>query len=361
MPCIEFGYTIKSEILPALQSCSVATIGQRTHDHSPPLIELSRKLKSTAMARRNMLYAGNGFSDLVILLCSPGSREEFTPLEEIMEDESVPCTMRTLDKSLRFAFCGRRDLETTVVLHARPFRGKRVRDSESDEERKKNDRRAVEALLKALDILKPRVVVVCNLETETVSRGLPQELCSTARDAGKVELLRLRNGHECLKVSSLHPLYGVATTILPHGRGLRMMRDFLFDASLIVAANALIGRTVIGSGISSLEESSRDSLPPPRPGVEPTSSEVMEHLRRRGAFDRPVDKTGIRALMRDYARVTLRVDGFQDRSGGGDNGCSINSIIKTAHEAADKMDAFKGQGFVIGSNDPKLDFSGTHQ
>jgi hypothetical protein len=99
----------------------------------------------------------------------------------------------------------------------------------------------------SLDILRPKIIVVCNCDHGAVEDGLPPYLCSSVERAGETEFVQLPNEHQCIKVSSFHPMYIERTN--PDQRPERIMREYLFDTCLVVAAQLLVGRTILGFGI----------------------------------------------------------------------------------------------------------------
>lgn len=249
---IEFNFNEPEDIFDALQNCSIASVGKLTKRHIRPLILLANSLQPTSQARRNMLYAALGYDDLAIILLEPGDREDILPHEKILSDENVPSATRNLDKSLQLAFRGKRNFHNTVVLDARPLRCQTIRNREKSDERARNDNLAYKALEESLALLQPKVVVVCHCDQEAINCGLPKALCSSIQMAGEAELLRLC-GHECIKIWSYHPMFIERTGI--EQRPQRVMREFLFDAALVVAANALVGRKLTGFGLSNIRDS----------------------------------------------------------------------------------------------------------
>jgi hypothetical protein len=145
------------------------------------------------------------------------------------------------------AFRGKRDFRNTVVLGTRPFRSRKIKEGEDEYKRKENNAAAYAALEDSLDILRPKIIAVCNCDHGAVEDGLPPYLCSSVERAGETEFVQLPNEHQCIKVSSFHPMYIERTN--PDQRPERIMREYLFDTCLVVAAQLLVGRTIFGFGI----------------------------------------------------------------------------------------------------------------
>jgi hypothetical protein len=247
MDPVIFDFDQPKDIYPTLQRCSVASVGTSTTLHLVPLQQLAKRLAVSKMALQNAEYAGRGYDDLVIVLLEPSDREDWLSHDEIMADKDHPSTMRYLDNSLQLAFRGKRDFGNTVVLDTRPFRSREIKEGEDEYKRKENNAAAYAALEDSLDILRPKIIVVCNCDHGAVEDGLPPYLCSSVERAGETEFVQLPNEHQCIKVSSFHPMYIERTN--PDQRPERIMREYLFDTCLVVAAQLLVGRTILGFGI----------------------------------------------------------------------------------------------------------------
>jgi len=157
------------------------------------------------MALQNTEYAGRGYDDLAIVLIEPSDREDWISHDDIMADKDHPSTMRYLDNSLQLAFRGKRDFRNTIVLDARPFRSRKIKKGEAEYKRKENNAAAYAALEDSLDILRPKIIVVCNCDHGFVEDGLSPYLCTSVERVGEIEFVQLPNKHQCIKVSSFHP------------------------------------------------------------------------------------------------------------------------------------------------------------
>ncbi|EXL66013.1 hypothetical protein FOPG_17792 [Fusarium oxysporum f. sp. conglutinans race 2 54008] len=247
MDPVIFNFDHPKDIYPTLQRCSIASVGTSTTLHLAPLQQLAERLAVSNMTLQNTEYAGRGYDDLAIVLIEPSDREDWISHDDIMADKDHPSTMRYLDNSLQLAFRGKRDFRNTIVLDTRPFRSHKIKKGEAEYKRKENNAAAYAALEDSLDILRPKIIVVCNCDHGSVEDGLPPYLCTSVERAGETELVQLPNKHQCIKVSSFHPMYIERTN--PDQRTERIMREYLFDACLVVAARLLVGRTIFGSGI----------------------------------------------------------------------------------------------------------------
>lgn len=258
MPQTHLDFDQLEGVFPALRRCCVASSGRKAERHLAPLRKLAVRLQAKETAIDNMVYAAQGYDDLAVILLEPCDREDTHSHQAIISDQNYPSTIRHLDQSLQLAFHGKRNVRNTVVLDARPLRSAEIKSKETALERQFNDEIAYSALEQSLTVLCPRVIVVCHCDKTVVEGGLPAYLCSSPSSAGCAEVQRLCNNHQFIKVSSVHPMYFERTT--PGIR--RVMREYLFDLALIVAANVLVGRTVTGFGVTNIKESAlhRDLL-----------------------------------------------------------------------------------------------------
>lgn len=250
MDHIRFDPAGLEEIPLALQQCTVPSRGSApVNHHLVPLRQLADRLGASEYLRRNMEYLATGSGDLAIILTEPSDREE----DVLYTNENDCCeTIRILDDTLRFAFKGQRDVKNTVVLDARPLRMNRIRQRETEEKQKENDEEAYRAVEEALALLRPEVVVVCNCDSDGIVKGImPEYLRSSVSTAGRAAGRELPNRHPYIRVPSFHPMY-FARTAEEETMG-RKMREYLFHATLVVGANALVGRQVSGPGISDLQ------------------------------------------------------------------------------------------------------------
>ncbi|KAH8747727.1 hypothetical protein F5883DRAFT_242069 [Diaporthe sp. PMI_573] len=244
-----FNFRELDEVFPALRQCAISNRGMSTvNHHLAPLRRLGTSLGASACAIKNMEYLGTGFEDLVVFLLEPSDKEQDVLYHQDISGNNNYCdAIRLLDQSLRFAFEGQRNIKNTIVLDVRPLRSDKIRSTEQQEDREIKDTEARNAVEESLAFLRPKVIVICQCDDEGI-----KYLCSSVSTSGTVACLQLPNGHNCIVVSSFHPMFFART-----GKEKpleRVMREYLFDANLIVAANALVGRTVSGFGIANLRD-----------------------------------------------------------------------------------------------------------
>ncbi|KAL2005226.1 hypothetical protein VTN00DRAFT_2436 [Thermoascus crustaceus] len=191
--------------------------------------------KGTSQARENAIRLATGHGDLVVLLLEPSDKAEDVSYDEMVDASP---TLRHVDGSLRLAFDGQRSLENAVVLDMRTV-------SEQED--------------LVLASLRPDVVLVCQCDARSVENNdFATTFCSSVRRSGELQLRDI-DGHKLIKINSFHPMH-----FLPvHGRDQRVdeedhARAHLFDATFLVAANALAGRQVSGFGLYNLATSALD-------------------------------------------------------------------------------------------------------
>lgn len=254
MATFDLNFTDLKSINPALQGCSVATAGSSwATPHIVPLTKLASQLKAIATARRNMEYYAAGYEDLAIILMEPSDREDELSHEDLMSCQRLPYAVRRLDESLRFATRRSRNIRNTAVLDVRPLRSRKLRDKEDSTARMKNGAAAYAAIRTSLNLLNSKVIVVCHCDKDGLQAGMPPYLYSSITKAGEKSLVKLENGHSCLKLFGFHPTLSSRT--LPEQVLKRLLLDYLFDAIFIIMANHLNSRSLRGSGLVYLRDS----------------------------------------------------------------------------------------------------------
>ncbi|KAH7111673.1 hypothetical protein B0J13DRAFT_659862 [Dactylonectria estremocensis] len=199
------------------------------------------------MASTNVERLATGYEDLVVILLEPADRDARMSYKEILSER---------DQTLRLAFNNQRNVKNTIILDSRPLRSREIRGGEKEETCQQNDGMAYTALGKVLGSLRPKVIVVCHCDSAGLEAGLPEYLFSSVRDAGGASFLPMKNGHSCVKISSFHPMFFARTETSSPLK--RLTREHLFDATFVIASNALAGRTVCGFGIRNLRHCALD-------------------------------------------------------------------------------------------------------
>ena len=116
----------------------------------------------------------------------------------------------------------------------------------------RKDKLAYKCTEDVLDLLKPKVIVVCHCDGDAIKWGLPTHLCSSTNKSGTAEVSELRGGHTCIKIYSYHPMWAARTEETKAWQ--KTMHNCLFIATVVVASNALVGRQVSGFGLSNLKQ-----------------------------------------------------------------------------------------------------------
>jgi hypothetical protein len=102
-------------------------------------------------------------------------------------------------------------------------------------------------------MLRPKVIVVCQCQDTVPDGQLSDNWSSSISKSGNYDIVQLGNGHECFRVCSFHPMY--FHYIKDEEKPLqRVLSEYLYDATFVVAANLLAGREISGFGLSNLRD-----------------------------------------------------------------------------------------------------------
>lgn len=219
---------------------------EMTTSHVDLLDDLARGLKVRSHGLQNAQRLATGYEDLVVVLIEPTDKAEEVPYEEIL---AASKTLLCINETLQFASFGERDIENTIILDVRAFRSDFIRTSQDLEDRTRGDELAYSNFEKIMSCLRPHVVVVCQCVTDEANNKFVKGLCSSTKEAGKVYVQTLPNEHECLFIKSFHPMYYERSE---DGALKRVMREYLFEATFILALNALAGDRISAIDIENL-------------------------------------------------------------------------------------------------------------
>jgi hypothetical protein len=86
-------------------------------------------------------------------------------------------------------FPGKRNFRNTIVLDIRPFRSRSIQKKENKEVRTRKIAAVYAALEALLEILNPKVIVVCHYDNSAVEEGLLSYLCLFVKRARETEFL----------------------------------------------------------------------------------------------------------------------------------------------------------------------------
>ncbi|KAF2727139.1 hypothetical protein EJ04DRAFT_451938, partial [Polyplosphaeria fusca] len=189
-----------------------------------------------------------GYGDLVVVLLEPSDKAERVEYHEMKASSTA---LQLVDETLTVAFAGQRDVDDTIILDRRPFRSAEIQDHEDEGTRKRNNQKAYHGFEAILAKLRPKVIVLCQCQ-DTVPHGeLSDQWPSSISKAGRYDIVQLSNGHKCFQVNSFHPMY------LQYLDGeekplKRLLSEYLFNATFVIAANRLAGRQLCGFGLWNL-------------------------------------------------------------------------------------------------------------
>ncbi|KAK8096340.1 uncharacterized protein PG998_014208 [Apiospora kogelbergensis] len=297
---VSFDFTELEDIDTALSRCAVGSQGLSIIDsHLAPLRTLAEQLSATSTALQNAERLATGFEDLVVILLEPSDKEDEMFYEDIIASrgDSYPVALELLDQTLRFTFQGQRHIDNTIVIDVRPFRSNKIRQSEGEETRGINDQAAYQTVQKVLCLLHPKVMVICHCDKDGLTENM-KYLGSSPAKAGIVSLQMLNDGHKVVRIPSVHPMYFARTE-----QGLpkkRLLRERLFDATFVIAANALVGRRVSGLGMDSLRTGAKHGVyytPSPDDFATP---ELIEQFRKMGLLTAEDELSEVDRLIESY-------------------------------------------------------------
>ena len=248
MEDIRFDFRDLDDIRPGLLECAVGSHGAGIAEaHLDRVRELGFMLNATAHARNNAERLASGYEDLLVVLLEPSDKAEHVPYDSMFAQSTA---LQCLDESLRLAFRGQRCVENTMILDIRPFRSKKIRGQNQDGERSREDGKAYEGFREIVSLLPYKVLIVCQCDPCGEWQDLMNDFTSSLQASGEISVCT-RNGQRSIRVASFHPMYFERTD--QHAEPLkRVMREYLFDATFIVAANVLAGRRVSGFGLENL-------------------------------------------------------------------------------------------------------------
>ncbi|KAJ0414576.1 hypothetical protein BJY00DRAFT_294776 [Aspergillus carlsbadensis] len=260
-----FEFTDIEDIYPALLNlrCPALPIDATiTNDHLGLLEELAQTLQAGEQALDNARELGTGYGDFAVILIEPSDKADTHCFDEMFASSTA---LKAVDVSLRHAFAGQRDIHNTIILDIRAFRSDAIRQKERNVDRRAaDDERAYTAFKDILNRLKPDVILVCQCQTNTedVKNDFARGVCSSIKEATDISVLHLDGSsehHDAVMVKSFHPMYLKYQREAPDDTPTKaVMREYLFDASFVVAANALEGRRVSGVGLYNLNRCLRD-------------------------------------------------------------------------------------------------------
>jgi hypothetical protein len=232
--------------------CQMA-LPRSTPNHLHRLDRVGEELDASQLARKNAARLATGYDDLVVVLMEPSDRAECVEYDGM---ESSSKALQLVDETLRLAFLGRRAVDNTIILDRWPFRSAEIQKQEAEEERNNNNEKARKGFESTLPELRAKVILICQCRV-TAPNGRPSnQWSSSISKAGDYNIIELGNGHRCFYVYSFHPMY--FEYIDGDNEPLkRVLLEYLFDATFVIAANLLTGRKLNGFGLSNLRDCAR--------------------------------------------------------------------------------------------------------
>jgi hypothetical protein len=249
-----FDWTSPREIRPALLRNSLGTMGNtKATVHLHELDRVGLELHASLVARKNAARLATGYEDLVVVLLEPSDKAERDQYD-VMKASSK--ALELVDGTMALAFAGQRGVDNTIILDRRPFRSAEIQKNEGREEWKRNNQRAYQGFEATLAKLRPKVILLCQCQDTDPDGRLCDQWSSSISKAGDYDIITLSNGHRCFCVYSFHPMY---FEYINGGKEplKRVLSEYLFDATFVVAANLLAGRELFGFGLANLRDCAR--------------------------------------------------------------------------------------------------------
>lgn len=224
-----------------------------TTAHLQELDRTGLELGASPFARENAKNLATGYGDLIVVLLEPTDKAE-TYCYDVMKAASP--TLRLVDETLEMAFAGQRNVENTIILDRRPFRSAKIQRCEDGETREQSNQRAYQGFEAVIAILRPKVIVVCQCRDTVPDGQLSDQWSSSISKSGDYDIVQLGNGHRCFRIYSFHPIHfhyiNDEEKLLQ-----RVLSEYLYNATFVVAANLLAGREISGFGLSNLRNCAR--------------------------------------------------------------------------------------------------------
>ncbi|KAI4167672.1 MAG: hypothetical protein LQ343_007026 [Gyalolechia ehrenbergii] len=251
---VRFDFCDMEDIRPGLLKCAIGSYGAGTiSTHLDQLRKLGSTLNATECARKNAERLATGYEDLVVVLQEPSDIAEDVPYHKMFQSSTA---LQFVDASLRLAFKGQRCVENTIILDIRPYRSNRVRMQQEEHENQREDEEAYKGFRGIFSLLSPKVFIVCQCQPCGEQQDFTLNFSSSINTSGRIKAYT-QEGKKSIRVASFHPMYFVHTDQDAEPLK-RIMREYLFDATFIVAANLLVGRRLLGFGLANLRHCASD-------------------------------------------------------------------------------------------------------
>lgn len=242
------------EIRPALLRNSLGTVSKtKATDHLHELERVGVELRASVLARENAARLATGYDDLVVVLMEPSDRAEWVEYDGMKASSKA---LQLIDETLKLAFAGQRRIDNTIILDRWPFRSAEIQEREAEEKRNHNNEKARKGFESALAELRPKVILICQCRAAAPDGRPSDQWSSSISKAGDHDIIELSNGHRCFCVYSFHPMY-FAYIDGAHESLKRVLSEYLFDATFVIAANLLTGCELTGFGLGSLRDCAR--------------------------------------------------------------------------------------------------------
>lgn len=255
---VSFDFCDLEDIRPGLDKCAIGTHGARIiKTHLGTLQKLGSTLNATELARENAERLATGYEDFVVVLLEPSDKAEDAPYDEMFSQSTA---LQRVDESLRLAFKGQRCVENTIILDVRPYRSDRIRKRQKVEQGEDGclleDDRAYRGFGDLISKLSPKAFIICQCQPCGEQQDLTLNFSSSTKASGRIKAFTQYDKISVI-VKSFHPMWFEYTDRNDDPLR-RVMREYLFDSTFIVAANVLVGRRLSGFGLTNLRHCALD-------------------------------------------------------------------------------------------------------
>ncbi|KAL4913719.1 hypothetical protein BDW62DRAFT_214004 [Aspergillus aurantiobrunneus] len=155
----------------------------------PTLPQLARDLQVGEQALENAYKLGTGYDDLAVILLEPSDKADTHCFDEVFDASTA---LKTVDTSYGMHLWGQRNIQNTIILDIRAFRSDAIRQRQGASDKLRDDELTYTAFEQILCHLKPRVILVCQCQTNTdeVGNEFARQVCSSIDKATDVMMVK---------------------------------------------------------------------------------------------------------------------------------------------------------------------------
>jgi len=163
--------------------------------HLEELVGLARKLEENKSILDNALRLATRYEGLFTVLLVSSDKADKERYEAMRASSTA---LKLLDESLALTFAGQQSVDITIIPDRRPFRGVRIRETESEEERQRNNQTAYAGFEAVLAELHPKAIGLCQYEDTALEDCGRDQWSSSVSRAGRHDIITLPNKRKSL-------------------------------------------------------------------------------------------------------------------------------------------------------------------